>query len=1069
MQLRVHIIEARNLQPCDSNGLADPVCYFIVGNKTKKTQDKYKTLECTWDAQFVFNFKNISILQKKCRFDVYDNNIILGQKLIGSHTLEVNVIYNKPQHSLINQWIAITNENGISGYLLISISVLAKNDSLPVYIENSTTDHKSLQSLILIPPKIPIKETTLSIKLYEGIDFPKQDLFSSNDNYVEITFGNNTLQTNPIKNNDNPNWDVELLFPVIHPIFINQINIKVKDYNTGSFDKTIATTSISYNSIINGDLAFGWIYFYEDMTYIGKILVDFYITNDKTAAIIKKINNRNPPNYSKVSIVLDLFEITELPILEGKVKFELSSGKNKSAIIFNIKKHTAKIYQQIHLITDSINQKLFMKIYNGSNILCQNELLINETELEWKHFQCNLLMQLHVNENNVPIIKQPVIQQCQLTIQLFGAYTVQSSNKIPMKCSHCSVNFGPTTYWSERKIASISPWWNEQHTFDVELSSIEKNELIIPPIIITFYDIKNVIIDTVRISLEDKDIEDILKPTAYISKNGTTIIIATKPGKFTPIEIPIITENYNVNIISVTELQSRSILPIQNLQLLLNRINIKKVPCNLVVPIDIIQSSLFPSFIYAEVTEFDLIGNTKLLGTTIISIDNKQINDLPYLIDQIDIINEDEDDETTITPEGIEEIKEMDDNFDRKILNYEIEKELNDIPFRKYYFCLGDKNGNSFRTTGKLKLQLNKSKQIVKEELFVIRVYVLDAENLILNDTNNLIDPYIIIKSKNKIINDKQNKVTQTLFPNFYNCYELVTTIPDSLVLQIWNADIVQDDYLGETIIELEDRYYSKEWRRMQVKPIEKRTLWNSSTDLACGTINLWVEILSLEKAKNTPKTAIMPKIPLDCELRVIIWNTKDVKFKDANMSDIYVTGILEETGEEQKTDIHWRSMNGKGAFNWRMIYELQIPGRYPRFKIQLWDKDIFHSDQSIAEATLNLKSVFKKMYRENHSIQKIPKQWINLIDSRTLKKQGSVELSIEILTKLVANCNLVGKGRNNPDALPSPHRPASSFHPLRFDKYIVESFWNKKRNKIYFASTCCCFILILFVIGYFL
>lgn len=52
-------------------------------------------------------------------------------------------------------------------------------------------------------------------------------------------------------------------------------------------------------------------------------------------------------------------------------------------------------------------------------------------------------------------------------------------------------------------------------------------------------------------------------------------------------------------------------------------------------------------------------------------------------------------------------------------------------------------------------------------------------------------------------------------------------------------------------------------------------------------------------------------------------------------MSDIFVVGYIEGK-EPQKTDIHWRSEDGEGMFNWRMVFPVTLPYKNPRLKIQL-------------------------------------------------------------------------------------------------------------------------------------
>ena len=58
----------------------------------------------------------------------------------------------------------------------------------------------------------------------------------------------------------------------------------------------------------------------------------------------------------------------------------------------------------------------------------------------------------------------------------------------------------------------------------------------------------------------------------------------------------------------------------------------------------------------------------------------------------------------------------------------------------------------------------------------------------------------------------------------------------------------------------------------------------------------------------------------------MILWNTADVVMDETSitgeqMSDIYVKSWMEGIDDVQKTDIHYRSLNGEGNFNWRKIY----------------------------------------------------------------------------------------------------------------------------------------------------
>ena len=64
-------------------------------------------------------------------------------------------------------------------------------------------------------------------------------------------------------------------------------------------------------------------------------------------------------------------------------------------------------------------------------------------------------------------------------------------------------------------------------------------------------------------------------------------------------------------------------------------------------------------------------------------------------------------------------------------------------------------------------------------------------------------------------------------------------------------------------------------------------------------------------------------------ELRVVIYNTVDVILDEESitgeqMSDIYVKGWVGGLDEKQETDVHYRSLDGEGNFNWRFVFPFE-------------------------------------------------------------------------------------------------------------------------------------------------
>jgi hypothetical protein len=52
----------------------------------------------------------------------------------------------------------------------------------------------------------------------------------------------------------------------------------------------------------------------------------------------------------------------------------------------------------------------------------------------------------------------------------------------------------------------------------------------------------------------------------------------------------------------------------------------------------------------------------------------------------------------------------------------------------------------------------------------------------------------------------------------------------------LWDKDnFVKDDLIGETIIDLENRFFSKKWRNLPYAPIETREIFSPFSSLTRG------------------------------------------------------------------------------------------------------------------------------------------------------------------------------------------------------------------------------------------
>ncbi|XP_070843940.1 otoferlin isoform X12 [Chaetodon trifascialis] len=95
----------------------------------------------------------------------------------------------------------------------------------------------------------------------------------------------------------------------------------------------------------------------------------------------------------------------------------------------------------------------------------------------------------------------------------------------------------------------------------------------------------------------------------------------------------------------------------------------------------------------------------------------------------------------------------------------------------------------------------------------LVRVYVVRATDLHPADINGKADPYIVIKLGKSDVRDKENYISKQLNPVFGKSFDIEATFPmeSMLTVSVYDWDLVgTDDLIGETKIDLENRFYSK-------------------------------------------------------------------------------------------------------------------------------------------------------------------------------------------------------------------------------------------------------------------
>ncbi|TNN09751.1 Otoferlin [Schistosoma japonicum] len=297
---------------------------------------------------------------------------------------------------------------------------------------------------------------------------------------------------------------------------------------------------------------------------------------------------------------------------------------------------------------------------------------------------------------------------------------------------------------------------------------------------------------------------------------------------------------------------------------------------------------------------------------------------------------------------------------------------------------------------------------------------------------------------------------------------------------------------------------------------VETRSLKHpDNPGLIQGRLQMWIDMFEREVAVPPPAINISPRVPAGYELRVIVWNTADVKLTDTSLfssersSDIYVKGWIKGVGiDDQKTDVHYRSLSGEGNFNWRFIFPFDyikaedriiypIKGTFDiephmikancELTLQVWDADIIASDNFIGSISMRLSSLPRCAKTAKscglHQLEpdcpkfsmfknRTARGWWPVTDEveEEIVVQGKVECQLEMLNSAEAESNPAGLGRDEPNGLPKPNRPDSSFMkflgPLNTLRYLIKYRLKWILIKI-FIIFLVCLIIFLFLYSF--
>jgi hypothetical protein len=357
----------------------------------------------------------------------------------------------------------------------------------------------------------------------------------------------------------------------------------------------------------------------------------------------------------------------------------------------------------------------------------------------------------------------------------------------------------------------------------------------------------------------------------------------------------------------------------------------------------------------------------------------------------------------------------------------------------------------------------------------IVRVYVIDAIFTKSMDINSENDSYLVVKLDKKKYKDEKTIMDKNN-PKFFSTFTFEHTLPgpSDLKIKFYDYDSIKfDEFIGETVIDIEQRFFDQQWRGFEHHPIENRPIFHPSSSVEIGSTRLFVEIYDKNKP-IPPIRNINPRPTIELELRIIVWEVWDIASQDfEDVSDLFVEVKLPSFNMSMKTDTHYRAQGGFGSFNWRIKFRIKIDEYFNSEKanidFRIYDRDLFKSNDYISSTSVNVAELIEQtLYNEsrqgymgldenNVKNNRFVKETI-LSDSADNRDMiPKIRLSIDCLTTKEAEVSPAGIGRGDPNQDPHLDPPKGRFqwtmNPIKLFEQLVGPQFRRK------ACLICCVV----------
>ena len=137
--------------------------------------------------------------------------MILRDSLLGSFELDWTNIYFKRNHEIYRGWLTLMDpydiQEGVTGYLLVNIAVLGREDKVTVHDSAFIKDPLLTMEDTVTMPKLMLIDYAINIEIFRAENLIPLDEFSGNvDAYVIAKFSGNKIDSH-VKTSCNPEWN----------------------------------------------------------------------------------------------------------------------------------------------------------------------------------------------------------------------------------------------------------------------------------------------------------------------------------------------------------------------------------------------------------------------------------------------------------------------------------------------------------------------------------------------------------------------------------------------------------------------------------------------------------------------------------------------------------------------------------------------------------------------------------------------------------------------------------------------------------------------------------------------